>query len=170
MNHDLLRNRIWGALSWGALCGLRSLTGPALASHHLRGRAARTYWQHRLAKPGVRRTLEALALAELVADKLPFTPPRIAPPGLVARAASGALVGLVSTRPRGSRWRYGAGRARRREVLELCLIGAVAAVTSAHAGYWFRRASRARFGLSTLVGGLMEDAVVVLIASRLSIV
>ena len=37
--------------------------------------------------------LSVLALAELIFDKLPFTPNRTTPPALIARIATGALTG-----------------------------------------------------------------------------
>jgi len=80
----------------GILTGLRSLT-PAAATAW----AARLGWlklQSPLAWLG---SLPAailftlLALAELVSDKLPKTPSRTAPPGLIARIVMGALCGAA---------------------------------------------------------------------------
>jgi uncharacterized membrane protein len=84
------------ALVIGVLVGLRSLTPPAVVSW-----AAALYWidlgRSRLyfiaAKPAVA-ILTMLALLELVADKLPSSPNRTAPPGLFARVVLGSLCGV----------------------------------------------------------------------------
>jgi uncharacterized membrane protein len=113
----------------------------------------------------VARTLQALAAAELIADKLPFVPPRIQLPSLLARATSGAVTAL-SAAPRSRRWSLG----RRRDGfgdLGPALVGAAAAVASAGAAYYLRQAVTRRFRLSSWVGGLLEDALLMLAASRL---
>src|SRR5215831_817434 len=78
----------------GFFAGLRSLTAPAATAW-----AAHLEWL-RLDRPlsligsfpsAVILTL--LAIAELVADKLPKTPNRTSPPGLIARILTGALTG-----------------------------------------------------------------------------
>ncbi|MFY9674900.1 MAG: DUF4126 family protein, partial [Terriglobales bacterium] len=81
----------------GCVDGLRSLTPPALVCW-----AAHFGWLHfagtRLAFINHRSTLivfTALALGELIADKLPSTPARTAPLGLSARIAFGGASGLA---------------------------------------------------------------------------
>lgn len=78
----------------GFVTGLRSLTPAAVTAW-----AAHLGWL-RLSRPlSLIGTLPAvviftvLAAAELVADKLPKTPSRTAPPGLIARILMGALTG-----------------------------------------------------------------------------
>ena len=78
----------------GCLTGLRSLTPPAAVCW-----AAHLGWLHfegtKLAFLGHPVTLivfTLLALAELIADKLPSTPARTAPLGLIARIVLGCLV------------------------------------------------------------------------------
>src|ERR1700758_4536803 len=78
----------------GVLVGLRSLTPPAVTAW-----ASRLGWL-RLSHPfSYIGTMPAVvifsftALVELVADKLPNTPSRTAPPGLVARIVMGGLTG-----------------------------------------------------------------------------
>jgi hypothetical protein len=64
--------------------GLRT-TGPwagLVVRHRVRGRA-------------LRRALGAAAVGEMVADKLPFVPPRSDPPALAGRVISGAVAGRV---------------------------------------------------------------------------
>jgi uncharacterized membrane protein len=80
----------------GCVDGLRSLTPPALICW-----AARLGWLHfagtRLAFINHRSTLTVftlLAAVELIADKLPKTPARTAPLGLIARIVLGGACGL----------------------------------------------------------------------------
>jgi uncharacterized membrane protein len=79
----------------GVVAGLRSMTAPAVVAF-----AAHSSWLelHRtpLAFMGATPTVIifiALAATELVVDKLPTTPSRLAPTGLAARTISGALSG-----------------------------------------------------------------------------
>ncbi len=75
----------------GAVTGARTFLAPAALA--LRGRLGRPA---KLAFP-------ALAAGELVGDKLPVAPPRVAGPGLVARVVSGAFGGRVADGSRGAR-------------------------------------------------------------------
>ncbi|HLY16118.1 MAG TPA: DUF4126 family protein [Bryobacteraceae bacterium] len=81
----------------GVVAGLRSLTAPALVSW-----AARLGWLNLENTPlrffgfaAVSYILSGLAIGELVADKLPKTPSRKAPPGFTARFVTGALCGAA---------------------------------------------------------------------------
>src|ERR1700719_5252496 len=81
----------------GIAAGLRSMTAPAAVSW-----AARLGWLHLentwLAFLGFAATpyiLTALAIGELIADKLPKTPSRKSPVGFIARIVSGALCGAA---------------------------------------------------------------------------
>jgi len=81
----------------GCVDGLRSLTPPALVCW-----AAHLGWLHfagtRFAFINHRSTLivfTVLAVAELIADKLPNTPARTAPLGLIARILLGGACGLA---------------------------------------------------------------------------
>ena len=81
----------------GVVTGLRSLTAPALVSW-----AARLGWLHLentpLAFLGYAATpyiFTLLAIGELIADQLPQTPSRKAPPGFIARILMGALCGAA---------------------------------------------------------------------------
>jgi uncharacterized membrane protein len=81
----------------GIVAGLRSMTAPAAVSW-----AARLGWLHLentwLAFLGFAATpyiLAVFALGELIADKLPKTPSRKSPVGLIARIVSGALCGAA---------------------------------------------------------------------------
>src|ERR1700677_2952663 len=81
----------------GVIAGLRSLTAPAVVSW-----AAHFGWLHVenswLAFLGFAATpyiLSVLAIGELIADKLPNTPSRKAPPGFIARIVTGGISGAA---------------------------------------------------------------------------
>ena len=85
------------AFGIGIVTGLRSLTGPALvcwAAHlgwiNLEGTRL-VFMESPLATYG----FSALALGELVADKLPFIPSRTSPGPLFGRVVLGALSGAT---------------------------------------------------------------------------
>src|SRR5580692_9276681 len=85
------------ALLIGVVSGLRSVTAPAVVAW-----AAHRNWLHLhntalsfMASTAAVVIFTLLAVAELVADKLPFTPIRLKPPGLIARIVLGALSGAT---------------------------------------------------------------------------
>jgi uncharacterized membrane protein len=55
-------------------------------------------------QPWTKRLLVAAAAGELVADKLPTTPSRLAPPGLAGRLAMGALAASLFAQTRHAPW------------------------------------------------------------------
>jgi len=95
----------------GAVCGLRTFTGPAI-----------------VAGPAHRNVLVLLAAGELIADKLPFMPNRTDPPSLAARFISGAICGMAV-----------AGRRKRGERILSGIVGGTAALAAAYAGLQYRR-------------------------------
>lgn len=131
----------------GFFGGLRSLTAPAA-----------TAWAVYLGWLKLERPLaligslpavaifSLLAVVELVADKLPQTPSRTAPPGLIARIVMGGVTGAC----------VAAG-----EALFGAVLGAVGGIVGCFAGY------RARAGLVTTLGvrdiyiALVEDLVAI---------
>lgn len=166
MNSHHFKDRYARALALGALCGLRSMSGPVLASQWPPPRSRRNPLQRQLAKPAVARVIGALAAGELIADKLPFVPPRTQLPSLLARAASGAVTALTAGAPRRRRrWAFARGGAR--YDFAPALAGAAAAVASAGTAYYLRRAVTQRWQVSSVVGGLLEDAVLLVASSRL---
>src|SRR6202034_2032337 len=81
----------------GVVAGLRSLTAPAVVSW-----GARLGWLHLentglsgLGAPITPYVLSALAIAELINDKLPKTPSRKAPVPFAFRIVTGALCGAA---------------------------------------------------------------------------
>lgn len=150
--------RLGTAAGLGAVTGLRSMTGLAMLSRDLsdRRRLPRhaTRLEHWLAQDLVAITLSALALGELVADKLPATPPRTDPPSLLARGAIGALLGSIA-----------AGHDDRAAG---AIVGAAAALAASWAAWFLRR----EVGRATLLPdaalAVAEDAMAIAAARELS--
>ena len=132
------------AFGLGVVAGMRSLTAPALLRSWMsrQRHLAPTPLDH-VATPTV---LAAMAAGELVADKLPFTPDRTAPPSVAFRALSGALVGGSFC------------AANRRSPVAGALLGAVGAVAATYAAFHIRSYLVKERGLPDMVVALAEDA------------
>lgn len=107
-----------------------------------------------LANRWTRRLAGTAAAGELVGDKLPQTPSRLRPEGLVPRLVLGTAAGAILTR------REGAGPGRAAVAGALGLLGAAAG--SRLGASWRQQASR-RFG-NDLPGALLEDALWLVVA------
>ena len=137
------------ALLLGVICGLRTMTGPAAVSW------AAALGMVKLAgtplaflgAPVTPWILSALALGELVADKLPMTPSRKVPVQFGARIISGGFCGAVVG------FSEGAG-------LPGLALGVAGAVAGTLAGAAARGRLAAVFGRD-LPAALTEDAVAV---------
>jgi uncharacterized membrane protein len=137
------------AFVMGVITGLRSLTAPAAVSW-----AARLGWLHLentpLAFLGYAATpyiFTVLALSELIADQLPQTPSRKAPPGFITRILMGGMCGAA----------FGAIR----DELALGSIAGVAgAVVGTFGGYEARVRLARAFG-KDLPAALLEDAIAI---------
>jgi uncharacterized membrane protein len=130
----------------GLLAGLRSLTAPAA-----------TAWAVRLGWLKVDRplgligstpavvALTLLACAELVADKLPKTPSRTAPPGLIARIVTGGLSGACVAVSGSQSVALGA------------TAGAIGGIVGCFAGFQARTRLVRALGVPDLYIALLED-------------
>jgi uncharacterized membrane protein len=134
----------------GIAAGLRSMTAPAAVSW-----AARLGWLHLentwLAFLGFAATpyiLSALAIGELIADKLPKTPSRKSPMGFIARIVSGALCGA-------------AVGATRQALIGGLMAGALGAIAGTLGGYEFRVRLATAIGGKDLPIALLEDAIAI---------
>jgi len=136
----------------GCLDGLRSLTPPALVCW-----AAHLGWLHfggtRLAFISYRSTL--IAVVELIADKLPNTPARTAPLGLIARVFLGGACGLGLATSGGI------------SVSFSVLLASIGALVGAFVGYHSRRLVVSKAHVPDLAAAVVED--VIAIASGLLI-
>jgi uncharacterized membrane protein len=134
---------VWAFLI-GVTSGLRALSPQAVVSW-----AARLGWVHLEATPlaflGFAATpyiLSALAIGELINDKLPKTPSRKAPAGFGARIVTGALCGFALATAVGA------------------LAGALGAVAGTLGGSEARARLARAFG-KDLPAALLEDAVTI---------
>ena len=145
----------------GVIAGLRALTAPAVVSW-----AARLGWLHVentwLAFLGFAATpyiISVLAIGELIADKLPKTPSRKAPPGFIARIVTGGLSGAALGASGGS-WIVG------------LIAGVIGAIAGTFGGYGFRTRLVKATGGKDLPIALLEDLIAIggafLIVSRFS--
>lgn len=142
-----MTHRYWAAAGLGAATGLRSFMGLAMASRELVDRPAGDMdaLRRRLAGDTASYALSALAIGELVADKMPNVPNRVDTLPLAGRGVIGAAVGAMAAGE--DRWLAGA------------VIGAVAAVTSAWIGWAVRKEAGWATGLPDPVLAVVEDAV-----------
>jgi len=131
----------------GCVAGLRSMMAPAIVCA-----AAYLQWVHLEGTPLAfmtnRLTLwifTFLAISELIVDKLPQTPARTAPMGLIARALTGGLCGAALA--------VSGGRA----LMAGALLGAAGGVASAFAGYEIRRGLVMQMKLPDFVVAVVED-------------
>jgi uncharacterized membrane protein len=135
----------------GCVDGLRSMTAPAIVCW-----AAHLGWLHFagtkfafIDHPSTLIVFTLLAVVELVLDKLPNTPPRTAPVGLVARIVMGGASGLALA--------TGAGMS----ASLAGVIASVGAVVGAFAGYHIRRAVVLKAHVPALVAAIAEDAIAI---------
>ncbi|MFZ0806407.1 MAG: DUF4126 family protein [Candidatus Sulfotelmatobacter sp.] len=135
----------------GCVDGLRSLTPPALICW-----AAHFGWLHfagtRLAFIHHRSTLivfTVLAVIELIADKLPKTPARTAPLGLVARICFGGACGLGVATSAGTSLFFSA------------LLGSTGGVVGAFAGYHSRHFVVSKAHVPDFVVAVVEDVIAI---------
>ena len=94
-----------------------------------------------------------LAVGELIGDKLPKTPSRLSPPGLIGRIVFGGGCGAALLIAAGvapfSAWIAGAA------------LGAIGAVVGAYVGYTIRRMLTTRAGLPDVPVALLEDLIAI---------
>jgi uncharacterized membrane protein len=139
-----------GAFLIGCVCGLRSMTAPAVVAWgaylgwlHLQG-SLLAFFAHKISLV----IFSVFALAELIADKLPFIPARTQAGPLAVRIIFGALCGAALC--------VSAAAA---SPMVGALLGAVGGVAGAFAGYTYRH--RLASMVPDLVLALLEDLVAV---------
>ena len=136
-------------LGIGAVAGLRALTAPAVLAWAVKLKWIRLGHSPFAAILSARasKTITDLAISELLADKLPFTPSRLKAGPLASRIVSGAVCGAaingIAERPLG----------------EGAVLGAVGAIAGAFAGYYTRK--RLSGDMPSLRIALLEDALAI---------
>src|SRR5450755_121043 len=117
------------AVGIGAVAGLRALTAPAVLAWAVKRkciRLRRSSFAAILSAKASKRITD-LAISELIADKLPFTPSRLKPGPLASRIVSGAVCGATI---------YGVAET---PLAEGALLGGVGAIAGAFGGYYARK-------------------------------
>lgn len=139
------------ALLIGVVAGLRSLTAPAVVAWAamLGWIDLQSTWAVWMGSAITVAIITVLAIAELVTDKLPKTPPRTASPSFAARITMGAFAGAVI----GAAWHY---------TFSALGCGVIGAVLGTVGGYQARRRLVESRGGQDLPIALLEDAVAVL--------
>jgi uncharacterized membrane protein len=91
--------------------------------------------------------LTILAFGEIVMDKMPSTPSRLKPPGMIGRVIFGFICGMVAGQAWGANW-------------ETCAaVGVVGAILGALIGYEIRKGWVRTFHWHDLPVALIEDLV-----------
>ena len=137
------------AIGIGAVAGLRPMTAPAVIAW-----AAKRRWIHLGSSPfatiisaRAARNITELAISELIADKLPFTPSRLNARPLASRIAFGAICGAAVC------------GAVKRPLAAGAILGGLGAAAGALAGFHVRK-SLSR-DMPDFAVGLMEDTLAV---------
>lgn len=151
-----MKNIFVRIFSLGFIAGMHSMAGIALASRYV---AERKGFLPRLFVPQPLRWMESdsavflstgLMAGEMVVDKVPVLPDRVAPGPLFGRALSGAVVGVTLAQKR-----------RQAPVLG-GLFGVAGALLGAYTGFALRKEAGERLQLPDLFLGLAEDALVLI--------
>ena len=146
-----MKNIYIKAACLGVLSGMRSMAGPALASHYLTLHPSEALAQTHLkwlAPPRAALVTKFLAAGEIIGDKLPMIPNRTAPGPLLGRIISGGLCGAALCAAGEKRPEPGA------------VIGAAAAGAGAFGFYYLRRSIGKLSKIPDPYVGAMEDALV----------
>ena len=145
-------------LSWifavpalGFATGLRTMTPMAVVCwfayfHHLPIHQSWAFWTAKLVTALV---FTVLAAGELIGDKLPNTPNRIAPGPLLARVGFGGLTGAI------------AATALRGSPIEGVLLGVIGALAGSFIGYQLRKLLRVNMGCADWPLAVAEDVVAI---------
>jgi uncharacterized membrane protein len=145
-------------LSWllaipllGVTTGLRAMTPMAVLCWfaYLGYLPVQNTWAEWTASVAAVAAFTALALAEIVADKLPRIPDRFSEAPLMARLFFGGLIGSI------------AATAMAGPGLEGVLLGVVGAALGAFAGFMVRRELVERIGCAEWMVALVEDLIAV---------
>jgi uncharacterized membrane protein len=139
------------ALGIGIVAGLRSLTAPAVVAW-----GAHLGWLNLHGSPlafmgstTAVAIFSLLAIGELVVDKLPTTPKRTAPVGLIARIITGGLCGACLCAAVG------------KSLLAGALLGGIGGIVGAFLGYSVRGGLVNNFRIKDLVIAICEDLIAV---------
>lgn len=140
------------AAGLGAIAGMRTFSAPVVVSHVYSRHPSKNVDNsplHFLQTIPTSKVFKVLAAAELIGDKLPFTPNRTNTGGLIGRFAAGALCGAAV---------YQAGH--KMPVIG-GLIGGTAAIATAFGCMFLRVGLGKKTRLPDAVIGAFEDAIAI---------
>jgi uncharacterized membrane protein len=137
------------AVGIGAVAGLRAFAAPAVLAWAVKRRWIRLGNSPfaRIISAKASKKLTDLAISELIADKLPFTPSRLQAAPLASRIVSGAVCGATI---------YGVAE---RPLAEGVVLGGVGTIAGAFAGYYTRK--RLSRDMPNLGIAVLEDALAI---------
>lgn len=146
------------SLTIGVVTGLRSMTPFAMLALRQSQASGNARWaQWPVLRNGIGKgVFVAAGLGELVGDKLPNTPSRLAPLPLVGRMTIGAIAGAaIGSEGKGSQ-----------PIVRGAVLGAFGGLVGSFAGYHLRHAIVEKSGLPDLVVALGEDAIAISLAAE----
>jgi uncharacterized membrane protein len=147
-----IKHPFWQVLGIATLAGMRTSSGPAIASqvlsHHYSKRLKSSPLNFMQSKT-VANILTGLTVVEVIGDKLPTTPNRTKPAGIIFRGLSGALAGASIYKASGN------------NVLMGTLIGTAAAVASTFISFGLRKSIVKNTSIIDPIIGALEDALVI---------
>jgi uncharacterized membrane protein len=147
-----IKHPFWQVVGIGTLAGMRTSSAPAVTSqilsHHHSKRLEKSPLNFMQSKI-VANTLTVLSIGEIVADKLPSTPNRTAPAGVIFRGLSGALAGASIYKASGNNIWVGS------------VLGAATAVASTYLSFILRKSAGKKTSIIDPILGGIEDALVI---------
>jgi uncharacterized membrane protein len=146
-------------LSIGIIAGMRSASAPAIACYMLSKNKSDELTNSPLKfmkSESLANVLKVLAIGELIVDKLPSTPPRIKPAGVLARVISGSLSAAAISKAKGS------------SAIAAAILGSTAAFASTFFFYFLRKRTGEKLKIYDQILGTLEDVLVIGIGVELS--
>ena len=140
----------------GVSTGMRSFTPLAVAAWFARSGnlPVEGTWAEWLRHPAAVGLLSALAVGEFVGDKMPNTPDRTSPLGLVGRLTLGGLVGAI------------VATAFKRPIVGGAAMAAAGAAAGTYGGFYLRKGLTKGAGMADLPWAITGDAASIALAVR----
>ena len=145
------------AIQLGVLAGMRAAMAPAFVSHYVSHQPASgtdSQLLHLFRSSTTANVTKVMALGEIVGDKMPNTPDRIEPAGIVGRIISGATCGAVLS------------EAEKEEVKLGAVMGGVGAVAGSYAFFYLRKWVHEEKGIEDVWLGFAEDLLAIALGTQ----
>ena len=144
--------KFWQAAALGTLAGMRTMAAPVIANQiltrHPSGHLSKSNLDF-MQSERLSVVLKLFGLAELVSDKLPFTPARTKAAGVIARCVSGSLAGASIYKAKGNNALAGA------------TVGAITALCATYGCYLLRKSIGKNSCIPDALTGGIEDLLVI---------